>query len=61
MKKIAYTEAQVTDIVKCLELLNVRGMQQARILATIGALLDQGTEIEVEEEGGSNSEVGETN
>lgn len=57
MKRIAYTEEQVTDIVKCLELLNVKGLQQARILATIGTILDQGSEIE---EGEFKSETGKT-
>jgi NADH pyrophosphatase NudC (nudix superfamily) len=62
MKKIAYTETQIIDIVNGLGLLSIKGIQQARILTTIAGLLDQGEEIEssVGEEGNVNNDAGKT-
>lgn len=63
MKKIAYTEMQIVDIVNGLGLLNIKGIQQARILTLIAEVLDKGEEIEVsnEKEGDTNSDAGEAN
>lgn len=60
MKKIAYTEMQIVDIVNGLGLLSVKGIQQARILTMIAGILDQGKEIIVEEEGGVDNDTGKT-
>lgn len=50
MKKYVFTEKQVSTMVLFLERLKIEGLQQARALATIGAIIDEAEEREEAEE-----------
>ncbi len=62
MKTVSYTYEQIAGIVNNLNRIQVMGLEQARILAMVGVLLDEGVQSEIPdgEAAGGDGTPGET-
>lgn len=52
MKKISFSMEQITTMVRLLNLVQVEGMQQAKLLCGVGQIIDMGKEEEETDETG---------